>query len=61
MIFNRSGMMLFAGNSNPALSRAIAAHLQVPLGKANVSRFSDGEIMVEIAENVRARDVFVFQ
>ncbi len=61
MIFNRSGMMLFAGNSNPALSRAIAAHLQVPLGKAHVSRFSDGEIMVEIAENVRARDVFVFQ
>ena len=61
MIFNRSGMMLFAGNSNPALSRAIAAHLQVPLGKATVSRFSDGEIMVEIAENVRARDVFVFQ
>jgi len=61
MIFNRSGMMLFAGNSNPALSRAIAAHLQIPLGKATVSRFSDGEIMVEIAENVRARDVFVFQ
>ncbi|HMM76712.1 MAG TPA: ribose-phosphate diphosphokinase [Gammaproteobacteria bacterium] len=61
MIFNRSGMMLFAGNSNPALSRAIAAHLQVPLGKATVGRFSDGEIMVEIAENVRARDVFVFQ
>ncbi|MGE3773589.1 MAG: ribose-phosphate diphosphokinase, partial [Gammaproteobacteria bacterium] len=54
-------MMLFAGNSNPALSRAIAAHLQVPLGKATVGRFSDGEIMVEIAENVRARDVFVFQ
>ncbi|MCC7122434.1 MAG: ribose-phosphate pyrophosphokinase [Gammaproteobacteria bacterium] len=53
--------MLFAGNSNPALSRAIAAHLQVPLGKATVGRFSDGEIMVEIAENVRARDVFVFQ
>jgi len=61
MIFNRSGTMLFAGNSNPALSRAIAAHLQVPLGKATVGRFSDGEIMVEIAENVRARDVFVFQ
>ncbi|MBI4696073.1 MAG: ribose-phosphate diphosphokinase [Gammaproteobacteria bacterium] len=54
-------MMLFAGNSNPALSRAIAAHLQIPLGKATVGRFSDGEIMIEIAENVRARDVFVLQ
>jgi len=61
MAFNRSAMMLFAGNSNPGLSRAIAAHLQVPLGKATVGRFSDGEVMVEIAENVRARDVFVMQ
>ena len=61
MSFNHSAMMLFAGNSNPALSRAIAAHLQIPLGKATVGKFSDGEIMVEIAENVRARDVFVFQ
>ena len=61
MISSRSAMMLFAGNSNPALSRAIAAHLQLPLGKATVGRFSDGEIMVEIAENVRARDVFVLQ
>ncbi len=61
MAFNRSAMMLFAGNSNPVLSRAIAAHLQAPLGKATVSRFSDGEVMVEIAENVRARDVFVLQ
>ena len=54
-------MMLFAGNSNPALSKAIAAHLQIPLGKAVVDRFSDGEVMVEIAENVRARDIFVLQ
>ena len=54
-------MMLFAGNSNPGLARAIAAHLQVQLGKAMVGRFSDGEVMVEIAENVRARDVFVLQ
>lgn len=61
MISSRSAMMLFAGNSNPALSRAIAAHLQIPLGKATVGRFSDGEIMIEIAENVRARDVFVLQ
>ena len=61
MAFNRSAMMLFAGNSNPSLARAIAAHLQVQLGKATVGRFSDGEVMVEIAENVRARDVFVLQ
>ena len=61
MAFNRSAMMLFAGNSNPGLARAIAAHLQVQLGKATVGRFSDGEVMVEIAENVRARDVFVLQ
>ena len=61
MAFNRSAMMLFAGNSNPSLARAIAVHLQVQLGKATVGRFSDGEVMVEIAENVRARDVFVLQ
>jgi len=61
MSFNHSAMMLFAGNSNPALSRAVASHLQVPLGKATVGRFSDGEVMVEIAENVRSRDVFVLQ
>ncbi|MGR8946431.1 MAG: ribose-phosphate diphosphokinase [Gammaproteobacteria bacterium] len=54
-------MMLFAGNSNPALSKAIAAHLQIPLGKAVVDRFSDGEVMVEITENVRAREIFVLQ
>ena len=61
MIPSRSAMMLFSGNSNPALARSIAGHLQIPLGKATVSRFSDGEVQVEIAENVRARDVFVIQ
>jgi len=60
-MFNDPAMMLFAGNSNPELARAVAAHLQVRLGKASVGRFSDGEIMVEIEENVRARDVFVLQ
>ena len=54
-------MMLFAGNSNPGLTKAIAAHLQIPMGKAIVDRFSDGEVMVEIAENVRAREIFVIQ
>ena len=61
MIPSRSAMMLFSGNSNPALARSIAAHLQIPLGKATGSGFSDGEVQVEIAENVRARDVFVIQ
>ncbi|MDA0823260.1 MAG: ribose-phosphate diphosphokinase [Proteobacteria bacterium] len=53
--------MLFTGNSNPELSKAVAAHLQVRPGKASVGRFSDGEIAVEIEENVRSRDVFVLQ
>lgn len=60
-MFNDPAMMLFAGNSNPSLARAIAAHLHVPLGKASVGCFSDGEIAVEIEENVRAREVFVLQ
>ena len=60
-MLSESTMMLFSGNSNPALTRAIAAHLQVRLGKATIGRFSDGEINVEIEENVRARDVFVLQ
>lgn len=54
-------MMLFAGNANPALSQAIATHLDIPLGKATVGTFSDGETMVEIEENVRGRDVFIIQ
>jgi ribose-phosphate pyrophosphokinase len=60
MIDNDSAM-LFSGNSNPALASAIAGHLQLSLGKVTVDRFSDGEILVEIAENVRGRDVFVLQ
>lgn len=54
-------LMIFAGNANPDLANAIAGHLGVPMGKANVGRFSDGEVMVEIVENVRARDIFVIQ
>ncbi len=52
---------IFTGNANPALAQAICAHLSVPLAKAKVKTFSDGEIMVEIKENVRGRDVFVVQ
>lgn len=52
---------LFAGNSNPALAEKVSQHLNIPLGKATVGRFSDGEILVEILENVRGRDVFILQ
>ncbi|MCG8433253.1 MAG: ribose-phosphate diphosphokinase [Gammaproteobacteria bacterium] len=54
-------MMVFAGNANPQLAHNIAAHLQLPLGKAQIGAFSDGEISVEIMENVRGRDVFIVQ
>jgi ribose-phosphate pyrophosphokinase len=53
--------VLFTGNANPALAQEIATHLGVELGKAEVGRFSDGEVKVEIQQNVRARDVFVVQ
>jgi ribose-phosphate pyrophosphokinase len=52
---------VFAGNSNPALVSAVCAYLKVPRGAAEVRRFSDGEILVEIDENVRGGDVFVIQ
>ena len=54
-------LMLCTGNANPALAASIAKHLQVPLGKVVVGAFSDGEIMVEVAENVRGRDAIVIQ
>jgi ribose-phosphate pyrophosphokinase len=53
--------LLFTGNANPALAQEIATHLGIELGKATVGRFSDGEVTVEIQQNVRARDVFVVQ
>ena len=54
-------LKIFTGNANPALAQEICDHLSVPLAKASVKSFSDGEIMVEIKENVRGRDVFVVQ
>jgi ribose-phosphate pyrophosphokinase len=54
-------LMVFTGNANPKLAGDVARHLNVPLGRANVGRFSDGEVMVEILENVRGKDVFVLQ
>jgi ribose-phosphate pyrophosphokinase len=56
-----SSMMVFAGNANPELVAEIAAQLKLPIGKAVVGRFSDGEVMAEIQENVRGRDVYVVQ
>jgi ribose-phosphate pyrophosphokinase len=54
-------MMLFTGNAHPELARDIAQHLQVNIGQAHVGKFSDGEIAVEIEENVRGQDVFIIQ
>ena len=54
-------LMVFTGNANPRLASAVAHHLNIRLGKAQVSRFSDGEVMVELFENVRGQDVFVLQ
>lgn len=53
--------MIFTGNANPVLAENIVDKLGMDLGKANVDLFSDGEIAVEIKENVRGRDVFVVQ
>jgi ribose-phosphate pyrophosphokinase len=58
---DRSNMAVFTGSANPQLAYDIVRHLSVPLGRADVSRFSDGEITVEIMENVRGRDVFIVQ
>ncbi len=55
------GMMIFSGNAHPELAAEIVSNLNIPLGKAIVGQFSDGEVMVEIQENVRGRDVFVLQ
>lgn len=53
--------MIFTGNANPALASEVAKDLNTTLGQADVGRFSDGEVTVEITQNVRARDVFVVQ
>ncbi len=54
-------LMVFTGNANPRLAQDVARHLSLRLGRATVGRFSDGEVMVEILENVRGKDVFVLQ
>ena len=56
-----SKMMVFSGNANPELAQRVASRLYLSLGKADVGKFSDGEIAVELNENVRGKDVFVLQ
>ena len=56
-----SGLAVFSGNANPKLAHVIARILHLPLAKAQVGRFSDGEINVEILENIRGREVFIIQ
>jgi len=56
-----SDFVIFSGNSNPVLSQKICEYIHVPLGGEKVKRFSDGEIQIEIDENVRSKDVFVIQ
>jgi ribose-phosphate pyrophosphokinase len=58
---NTEGILVFTGNANRPLAQAICRELNAPLGKALVGRFSDGEVQVEIEENVRRQDVFVVQ
>jgi ribose-phosphate pyrophosphokinase len=54
-------LMVFTGNANPQMAEAVVKHLDISLGRAAVGRFSDGEVTVELLENVRGRDVFVLQ
>ncbi len=53
--------MVFTGTANPKLAKKVAKHLGMELGRATVDRFSDGEVMVELQDNVRGKDVFVLQ
>ena len=58
---SHSNFMVFSGNANPELAKSVAAKLGMPLGKALVTKFSDGEVRVEINEKVRGKDVFIIQ
>jgi ribose-phosphate pyrophosphokinase len=59
--FDALSIAVFTGKAHPALAQEITRHLHVPLGRAHVGRFSDGEVNVELMENVRGRDVFIVQ
>lgn len=54
-------MMVFTGNANRALAEEVVSHLDIELGRATVDRFSDGEVMIELLDNVRGKDVFILQ
>ncbi|SVA64057.1 uncharacterized protein METZ01_LOCUS116911, partial [marine metagenome] len=54
-------MAIFSGNANPELAHRIARLLTLPVAKIQVGRFSDGEVNIEILENIRGRDVFIIQ
>ncbi len=56
-----NNLMVFTGNANPVLAENIARNIGVPLGNASITKFSDGEISVELNENVRGKDVFIIQ
>ncbi len=58
---SHDSLMVFTGNANPKLAEEVARHLGTRLGRATVGRFSDGEVMVEILEHVRGKDVFILQ
>jgi ribose-phosphate pyrophosphokinase len=60
-MMDSQSIALFTGNANPALAHDIARHLHLPVGRAQVGRFSDGECNIELMENVRGRDVFLVQ
>ena len=57
----QASMIVFAGSANPELTREIVGHLNMPVGKAVIGRFSDGEVMVELIDSVRGKDAFVVQ
>jgi len=59
--FATNGLAIFSGNSNPDLAEKICQYLDLPLGGAKVKTFSDGELQIEIDENVRSKDIFVIQ
>jgi ribose-phosphate pyrophosphokinase len=61
MNMNHDGLMVFTGNANVKLAQDVVKYLGISLGRASVGKFSDGEVMVELLENVRGRDVFILQ
>ncbi len=61
MAYKMKDLALFTGNSNPLLAQRICDYIDIPIGKAKIGKFSDGEIQIEIDENIRSKDVFLLQ